>query len=155
MDMSELALEHIRGVVTSFRKGLILDRFSKFAKGEIFILNCLRQRGETALPSELSEKLGSSTARVATALGALEKKGLITREMDKTDRRKIIVTITDAGNELAYRENEQLMTWETRIFEKMGTKDAKEFIRLHKLYLELSEEVEAEKIEKSEKIEAK
>jgi len=142
MDFLQLATEHISLVVTHYRNGLILDRFNRFAKGEIFILNFLCQCDRTALPSEISAGLGSSTARIATALGALEKKGLITREMDKNDRRKIIVSITESGKEVAKGEREQLVEREARIFEAMGEKDAKEFTRLTKRYLDLSKQLE-------------
>jgi DNA-binding MarR family transcriptional regulator len=142
MDYNRLAGEHINQVATHFRKGLIFDRYNKFAKGELFILNYLTQCGETALPSEISEKSGSSTARIANALGVLEQKGLITRDMDKKDRRKIIVSITEKGKELIQNERDRLVNSELRIFRAMGEKDAAEFVRLQKRYLDLTEREE-------------
>lgn len=141
MNYFDLAVEHMNQVVSHFHNGLIFDRFSRFARGEMFILNYLRQCGETAMPSEISLGLGSSTARIANALSGLEKKGFITREMDKNDRRKIIVSITDRGKDVAQNEREQLVNREARILEMMGETDAKEFVRLQKRYLELTEQL--------------
>lgn len=140
MNYSDLAQKHISQVELHYRNGLIFDRYNRFAKGELFILNYLCKRGETAMPSEISLGLGSSTSRIANALGVLEKKGRITREIDKRDRRKIIVSITQTGKEVVQNEREQLVNREAHIFEMMGDAEAKEFVRLHKRYLELAEQ---------------
>ena len=70
--------------------------FARGAHGEPFILHELALRG-TMTPSQLASSLKASSGRISTVLAALEKKGLITRDIDPDDRRIIRVNLTDAG----------------------------------------------------------
>ena len=49
---------------------------------------------------ELSSRLSMATSRVAAVLGSLEKKGLLERENDAVDRRRVLVSLTQAGEAL-------------------------------------------------------
>lgn len=49
---------------------------------------------------ELSSRLSMTTSRVAAVLGSLEKKGLLERENDAVDRRRVLVSLTQAGEAL-------------------------------------------------------
>ena len=49
---------------------------------------------------ELSSRLSMTTSRVAAVLGILEKKGLLERENDAVDRRRVLVSLTQAGEAL-------------------------------------------------------
>ena len=69
--------------------------FARGAHGEPFILHELALRG-TMTPSQLASSLKASSGRISTVLAALEKKGLITRDIDPDDRRIIRVNLTDA-----------------------------------------------------------
>jgi DNA-binding MarR family transcriptional regulator len=81
-------------------------------------------------PSEISEELNISTARTAMLLRALEKRGLVERQIDPSDRRKIRVLATKEATE-GFRKRERMMRKElAKVFEKMGEKDAPEFLRL-------------------------
>ena len=62
--------------------------FARGAHGEPFILHELALRG-TMTPSQLASSLKASSGRISTVLAALEKKGLITRDIDPDDRRII------------------------------------------------------------------
>ena len=62
--------------------------FARGAHGEPFILHELALRG-TMTPSQLASSLKASSGRISTVLAALEKKGLITRDIDPDDRRTI------------------------------------------------------------------
>ena len=72
--------------------------FVRGVHGEPFILHELALRG-TMTPSQLASSLKASSGRISTVLAALEKKGLITRDIDPDDRRVIRVNLTDAGRE--------------------------------------------------------
>ena len=71
----------------------------KNARGECFVLRCLARSKAPLLPSDLSEQSHASTARIAVVLNTLEKKGLISRAIDPTDRRRILVSLTNVGQE--------------------------------------------------------
>lgn len=49
--------------------------------------------------TELQSQLHVSRSNVSQTLSSLERKGYIVREIDKGDRRKIAVVVTDSGNE--------------------------------------------------------
>jgi DNA-binding MarR family transcriptional regulator len=51
----------------------------------------------------LSEKLGVVKSVVSRMLRSMERRGWITRKKDEDDRRRWIVTVTDAGKELLER----------------------------------------------------
>ncbi len=52
------------------------------------------------MPSDIARYTTTSTARIATILNNLEDKKMITREISREDRRKILVGITDKGKKI-------------------------------------------------------
>jgi len=63
------------------------------------ILLALRRVGPpyTASPSDLADDLGLSRGALSARLGPLEADGLVTRTVDKDDRRRVHVRLTAAG----------------------------------------------------------
>ena len=73
---------------------------------------------------------GSSSARIANILRALEAKGWIEREHSKTDRRRVHVIVTDKGFqdlEIKRREFEERTA---AFLEQLGETDTQEMVRL-------------------------
>lgn len=106
-------------------------------KGELFVLKFLLTSNTEVLPSELSVALNSSTARISALLSALEKKGQIVRNIDKNNRRNILVTITEAGRNRAVTEMKEIKSSMTKVFTDMGEDDTAEFIRLTRKFFEI------------------
>jgi DNA-binding MarR family transcriptional regulator len=72
--------------------------------GEFHLLLKLRQAPTQRLAAgELSERLSLSSGAMTNRLDGLEEAGLITRERDTSDRRSVIVGLTDAGVEVVGR----------------------------------------------------
>jgi len=134
----ERAVSSFNEIMSDNRKNM-MDNFNRANKGELFVLHFLTSRNTEVLPSELSAALNSSTARISALLGALEKKGQIEREIDKSNRRNILVTITEAGRERVEAEMNEIQGLMTHIFTEMGEANTAEFIRLTKLFSELSQ----------------
>lgn len=65
-------------------------------------LVCLREiaHQEVATPSALARAVSLSQGTVTGILDRLGKAGLIIRERSQTDRRRILVTLTDRGHEV-------------------------------------------------------
>ena len=63
------------------------------------LLKCLWDEDEQA-PSQLAQHLCLDSSTVTGIMGRLEEKELIVRQYCKTDRRRIIVCLTDAGRAL-------------------------------------------------------
>ena len=51
--------------------------------------------GEPLSPTTIAERLIVTTATVTSLLDTLEKRGLVVRQPDPADRRKLLVSITD------------------------------------------------------------
>jgi len=125
------------GDMISHRK--VMDEFNRSGKGEIFILRYLYMKESPASPSELSEALNSSTARISAALRTLEKKGQIHREIDTTNRRFILVTITEEGRERIQANMQRMQNHLIQVLTVMGEKDAREFVRLSTRFFEIAQ----------------
>lgn len=108
----------------------VIEKMMKFTKGEIFILKILLKRNAPVSPSELSEALNSSKSRISAILKSLENKGEIKREIDPSNRRNILVSLTDTGRE--HIMSELMIGYHSlaSAFAKLGKEDTTEFIRL-------------------------
>ncbi len=98
--------------------------------GEAFVLGYIAQRSGYVLPSEISHAMNVSTARIAAALNGLEKKGYIARQIDKSDRRKILVELTGEGKEAAGRYRQTILEIMASMLKMLGEHDAKEYVRI-------------------------
>ena len=78
MEYRALAQELV-GMRAELRRAGVERLVDRMAAGEQGALFLLLQDGEIAHPKDLSERMGVSTARVATMLGHLEERGLLTR----------------------------------------------------------------------------
>lgn len=96
MDMVERAtIEQFIHSIGNF--GRYRDRMPlRMAQGEPFVLNYLYCHG-SAQPSQISVAMQVSTARITTILNGLEKREMVVRRPDETDRRKINVCLTEQG----------------------------------------------------------
>ncbi len=127
------------GAIMSGGKKDMLANMNRANKGESFVLHFLSMRDGVVLPSELSSALQASTARISALLSALEKKGQIARDIDKNNRRNILVTITQAGRARAEAEMDEMRGCLTKIFTDMGEADTVAFIKLIKQFSDLAQ----------------
>ena len=100
--------------------------------GENFVLFFISQNGGKVIPSDISNEMGISSARVAAALNSLEKKGLIIRKIDTEDRRRILIDLTDSGREQVDNHYRMVMNMVKNMLQYLGENDAREFIRIMK-----------------------
>lgn len=75
--------------------GLIDDGY----KGMFVILRILQESKTDVVAGELAKRMNVSTARIARALNTLESKSYIRREDDKTDARRVIIRLTERGEQ--------------------------------------------------------
>jgi Transcriptional regulators len=129
MDYSELIREYFsntRRIIFKVRE----KRFSPDMHGEIRILHFIKEKGRAVLPSELSADSFTSSARIAMALRGLERKGLVIRETDKLDRRRVLVTITEKGEKMINERHDALKRVIGKILDELGEEDTKEYVRI-------------------------
>ncbi|SDM44249.1 MarR family winged helix-turn-helix transcriptional regulator [Bacillus sp. OK048] len=130
MDYNALANELVRNMTKS-PKMPFQKKVDDISQGERRILGYLTFfKTEGASSGELSEKLFLSTPRVASALKSLSKKEFIERNRDENDKRIVIVTITIAGKSFMLEEHEKAISMLEKTLEKLGEKDAQEFVRI-------------------------
>ncbi len=102
----------------------------KNVQGENGVIIYLDNTEEKSTPSQISEFLGVTTARMASILNILEKKGMIKRSMDTEDRRKVMVEMTKEGKEYAAEGKKRAISKVSGLLEALGEDDAKEYVRI-------------------------
>ncbi|MCL2149897.1 MAG: MarR family transcriptional regulator [Dehalococcoidia bacterium] len=129
MDYTELADELLQKMRALHRAGLqqIID---SNLQGKPIALQCIAHHEANILPGDIANKLGVSSARVAAALNKLEDDGLITRQIDENDRRKILVSITKKGKDLAEKHQQAVTSAVSEMLQLLGEYDAKEYVRI-------------------------
>lgn len=101
-----------------------------FSHGEMSILDHLCYSEDGICPGVLCDTLGMTTPRISAAIASLQKKGLVTRETDPADRRKIHIFISEEGRALVTEKREELREHITKILISLGEDDAKEYVRI-------------------------
>ncbi|MCX4095353.1 MarR family transcriptional regulator [Nocardia sp. alder85J] len=74
-------------------------------EGQQFILRCLWAEDGLA-PGEVAKRLGLATPTVTRATTRMEAAGLLRREPHPTDRRLVLLHLTERGRELEHRIEE-------------------------------------------------
>ena len=105
------------------KKSQMQQAMSRDSKGEPFIIRELEFKGAQT-PSQLATALKVTSGRISTLLAALEKKGLIEREVDPNDRRIVHVNLTEQGRAKDMRD---AVCW---VFSQMGERRTREFVDL-------------------------
>ncbi|MCL1835290.1 MAG: winged helix DNA-binding protein [Oscillospiraceae bacterium] len=138
MDYAELADEFLVHM-QMFRKFEPQQKINESMRGEVFALHHIAANGgDNIIPSELSDAVGISGARIAATLNSLEKKGYITRQIDPEDRRRILVTLTDTGREQEETYRRALVDSVERMLRLLGERDAKEYVRISRKLAKLA-----------------
>ena len=129
MDYAKLAVQMMASM-WKLRKAIPQRHINESMQGEAFVLQCIERRGYEMLPGEISVEMDVSSARIAAALNSLEGKGLVTRQIDAKDRRKIVVRATQAGMDQARRHREALVADVEKMLALLGEHDAQEYVRI-------------------------
>ncbi len=136
MDYTELAADLFCGLIeysgTQFQAAA-----QEFSAGEIGVLAHLCAAPSDVSAGELSEYLKVSTGRVAAVLNTLEKKNMIRRLRDSSDKRRVIVHITDEGRKTVQKKYAEGIACAENILQKLGEHDAEEFARIIKKIISL------------------
>jgi DNA-binding MarR family transcriptional regulator len=88
----------------------------------------------------MHETLAVSKAAVSQMLGSLEKRGYIRREIDRDNRRKIIITLTEQGETAVDDAEKKMDALMSRIIMQFGEKDTRNFTRLLDRFSEVVDE---------------
>ena len=101
-------------------------------RGENAVLTYLVRHPTEVHPGELAQKLSLVPGRMTDILKTLEKKGMIRREKDPEDRRRVLVKITPKGIRNVTERREQIRIQYSGLYEALGLEDTVRLIDLLK-----------------------
>ena len=103
--------------------------------GEVFVLDYLQRQARESRPchpKDISLRMGVTSARVATILKGLERRGLLTRRIDRQDARQTVVELTEEGSAFILRHRRAVKERFARTLRALGHEDAAELVRIMK-----------------------
>lgn len=106
------------------------QHLSRAVQGQSFMLWYIAAQGGSVLPSEMSQQMNVSSARIAQGLNALEESGWISRRIDPADRRRILVELTPEGETAAREQFDEIVRHTSQMLALLGPADAAEYVRL-------------------------
>ncbi len=136
MSTALLAREMLE-TLSSIDKKKVISKRKFLLKGEDLFLVVLDELGGMCTPSKLAEYTDFSPARLSAIIKSLENKGFVIRRQDELDKRFSIIEITSEGIRYTRSLKESAIRNSLEIIEKLGEKDAAEFLRLMKKMLEI------------------
>lgn len=139
MHIDSMAAELI-DILESFPHGSARSLLSPPLRGEVFLLGFLQNAGGLARPSEMRQAMGTSSARISAALGALVQKGYVTRDVDADDHRRTLVRLTPEGDDYAAAALAHVHQTIRSTLEALGHDDAQEYIRILRRILTITQQ---------------
>ena len=114
------------------------------------VLCFLMCSGKEVSAGEISEYMHVSTARVAVLLKKMADKGLITKQSDPSDGRRVMVSITDEGKAAFLEKQKEILLYGGAVVDHFGVERIEEFIESCRQIREV-----VDKVERSEREEKK
>lgn len=139
MDYESLAHNYLE-IMNQMRGRNAQKQVNDSMHGENFVLTYISEHEGNVIPSDISNAMGTTSARIAAVLNSLEGKGLISRRIDAEDRRRILIDLTDKGRERVHKHYQMIMSYVTNMLQYLGEDDAKEYIRIMKKLADKSPE---------------
>lgn len=136
---AELKTELLSAVMHFRKVGMPAPPGERFRLPEMFILEKVSEEGIGV--TEIQNDLSVTKPAVSQILNILEHKGLILRHTDPVDRRKVTVTLTEAGKLIKAKKHQHVNHIMDLTIERLGEDNTRELIRLMKLLAEISNEI--------------
>jgi DNA-binding MarR family transcriptional regulator len=86
--------------------------------------------GEGLQPSDLSELQGTCRNTVSALIASLEKDGLISRELHRTDRRKFVIRLTPQGHRVVKPKLASQLVFVTDCFRAFSPSERQNLLHL-------------------------
>lgn len=112
-----------------------------FTEGETAALACLYKEGEQMTPSQISDSLNISRARITCILTTLRKKELVVMEMSAEDRRKMLVKLTAKGREVMSEKLSRLDSLLAIYVDAVGSGSAEQLAEILKKAVDCHDDV--------------
>ena len=105
------------------------------------VLGFLASSDSEVSAGEISTFMNVSTARVAVLLRKMADKGLIVKNSDPKDGRKVMVSITDKGRSKLKRSRDEILLYASAIIDRFGEEKILDFIESCKVIRDIVDEV--------------
>ena len=119
-------------ILTERNRQSLLNVLSEVSKGEMAVLMYLMNEEDGVCASVISRFFKINTSRVAAILNSLSKKGMVQRQADSNDKRKIHIYLTEEGQAYTKQKVEILLSYMSEVLRYLGENDAREYIRIMK-----------------------
>jgi DNA-binding MarR family transcriptional regulator len=106
---------------------------------EMLVLEKISEDGSAA--TEIQNDLTISKPAVSQILSALEQRGFIRRQTDPQDRRKISVTLTEAGKRIKIEKSKHVDHITGIIIERFGEENTKELVSMLNLLADIIDDI--------------
>ncbi len=113
-------------------------------RSEIMVLFCINKSGENEMKvSEISSMLHVKAPTVTQLVNELESKGHVERITRASDRRSVWVKVTDAGEKVIQKAEQEIQGTYSGLIEHLGEEESRRLISsLNKVYDYFSKKIE-------------
>lgn len=132
--------ESMLEAINSMNKQDLFEKMKNTFKGENLMLAMLMNMGGKATPGELVQHTDCTAARLTAIAKSLESKGFVKRIQNARDKRSTIIEMTSEGIARFMQLQKEIIENVFNLIEKLGEKDAEEFVRLIRRLSEISVE---------------
>ena len=84
--------------------------------------------GEPLSPTEIARRLIVTTASITSLLDTLQRRGLVERRPDPADRRRLLITITPAAQELVRRFVPEIVALQASVMRDIPDQERRQFV---------------------------
>lgn len=109
---------------------------------QFFALVAIRRHGQECPIGQLANATMQCSATMTGIIDRLAERGLVERRRDDSDRRQVLIRLTDQGLETLQRVREIRRQRVRRVMEHIGEADRREMLRLLRVYVEATELIE-------------
>ena len=141
----ELKEEYIHALFRFKRMGMNMPQLSDVSMAEIVIMKDIAKTSDcphhNMSVQDMQSKLHITKSAISQMMSSLEKKGYIEREIDKSDRRKILSTLTPTGENVLKGAKKHADQRLETIISRFGKENTKQLIVLLNKLSDIAEDL--------------
>lgn len=127
------SLFHIRSIISNFHSNLGKDFIKRdISINELIVMRAIQDNiigsDNNTRISDIQNQLNVSKSAVSKMLGVLEKKGYIYRDIDKENRRNLVITLTPEGKDILKELEQNLDALIEKIILYLGKDQSEQFV---------------------------
>jgi DNA-binding MarR family transcriptional regulator len=125
---------------TNTFRPVVLPKEDEMNLASCTLLYYIKEHGEDLSGEKIKNELSVTKPAVSQMIASLEKKGFLTREINKENRRCIILSLTEKGTTFIEKTQEKTEKRLAEIISRFGENETRELITLINRFLSITEE---------------